>query len=188
MVDEITFEPFPKIPRLKRGCIITEKLDGTNAQIIITNDGKIGAASRRRLITPDSDNYGFASWVEKHKKELLSLGPGRHFGEWWGLGIQRGYNLSERRFSLFNTNRWLKDPNKPACCGVVPLLYEGEFSTLIIDEIIQSLKDSGSSEVEFPDPEGIVVFLPQARAMFKVLCENDHKHKKELEKCPISET
>lgn len=29
------FQPFNKIPRLSRGCIITEKIDGTNASVII---------------------------------------------------------------------------------------------------------------------------------------------------------
>jgi hypothetical protein len=48
----IEFQAFPKIPRLVRDCVITEKLDGTNASIIITEDGQIGAASRNRLITP----------------------------------------------------------------------------------------------------------------------------------------
>lgn len=33
------FKPFPKMPRLSRECIITEKIDGTNASILIT-EGK----------------------------------------------------------------------------------------------------------------------------------------------------
>jgi hypothetical protein len=33
------FEPFPKIPRLKNSLMrITEKIDGTNAQILIPED------------------------------------------------------------------------------------------------------------------------------------------------------
>ncbi len=103
---EITFEPFPKIGRLTRECVITEKLDGTNAQVIITEDGRIAAGSRTRLITPAGDNMGFARWVQEHAEELITgLGPGRHFGEWWGQKIQRAYGLTEKRFSLFNTTR-----------------------------------------------------------------------------------
>ena len=34
------FQPFPKIPRLSREIVITEKIDGTNAQILITDDGQ----------------------------------------------------------------------------------------------------------------------------------------------------
>lgn len=137
MTEAITFEEFPKIARLKRGCIITEKIDGTNAQVIITDDGKIGAASRSRLITPDDDNFGFARWVKENEDELIKLGPGRHFGEWWGGKIQRGYGLHEKRFSLFNVSRWEDPASRPACCSIVPILYRGDFSTRMVDELIE---------------------------------------------------
>src|SRR4051812_25155287 len=104
---EITFEAFPKIHRLQGPVIVTEKIDGTNGQIIITEANEVVAASRTRLITLQKDNHGFARWVDTHKETLLRLlGPGRHYGEWWGNGIQRGYGLKAKRFSLFNTSRW----------------------------------------------------------------------------------
>ena len=78
------FIPFPKIARLSRLAIVSEKIDGTNAQVLITEDGDIFAGSRSRWITPEDDNYGFARWVEGNKDTLLKLGPGRHMGEWWG--------------------------------------------------------------------------------------------------------
>ena len=108
MEQNLEFREFPKIARLSREMIITEKIDGTNAQILITEDGQILTGSRNRWITPQDDNYGFAKWVEENKQEILKLGVGRHFGEWWGGGIQRGYNLpkGEKRFSLFNVSRW----------------------------------------------------------------------------------
>jgi len=34
-VSTIEFAPFPKIPRLNRGIVITEKIDGTNAAVVI---------------------------------------------------------------------------------------------------------------------------------------------------------
>lgn len=122
------FEEFQKIPRLKRGCVITEKIDGTNAQVYISDEGIIQFGSRSRYITPADDNYGFARWAEAHKDELIKLGPGRHFGEWWGSGIQRGYGLKngDKRFSLFNVGRWTPE-TLPACVGLVPVLYEGPF-------------------------------------------------------------
>ena len=55
-VQMIEFREFPKIPRMFRECVITEKIDGTNAQVIVTEDGRVAAASRSRLITPESDN------------------------------------------------------------------------------------------------------------------------------------
>jgi hypothetical protein len=103
----VPFESFPKIGRLSRNCTITEKIDGTNAQIYIGEDGEFLTGSRNRWVTPGKqDNYGFSRWAHEHKDELMTLGPGRHFGEWWGLGIQRGYGLQEKRFSLFATHRW----------------------------------------------------------------------------------
>ena len=116
----IPFVEFPKMPRLSREIIVTEKIDGTNAQVYIGDDGTILAGSRTRWITPENDNFGFAAWVRDNTDELLKLGPGSHFGEWWGAGIQRRYGLNEKRFSLFNVARWGEE--RPACCSVVPVL------------------------------------------------------------------
>lgn len=101
------FKPFPKIARLNRECVITEKIDGTNGCVIVTPEGEVHAQSRNRVLGADTDPFGFALWVERNRDALRDLlGPGYHFGEWWGQGIQRGYGLSERRFSLFNVARW----------------------------------------------------------------------------------
>lgn len=180
-MNEIIFEAFPKIPRLKKdGVVITEKLDGTNAQVIITEDGQIGAASRNRLITPDDDNYGFARWVQENREELLKLGPGRHFGEWWGQGIQRGYGLEEKRFSLFNVHRWTPE-NVPTCCHTVPVLHEGAFDSEAIEFVCSAMEKYGSTAAPgYMNPEGIIVFHRSSKQRFKVLLENDDKHKGEL--------
>ena len=82
------FTEFPKMARLSREVIVTEKIDGTNAQVCIGEDGSMLAGSRTRWITPQDDNHGFAAWVEAHREELLTLGPGRHFGEWWGADTE----------------------------------------------------------------------------------------------------
>jgi hypothetical protein len=103
------FVPWPKIHRLFRDVIITEKIDGTNAAIGISDDGEVHAQSRKRIITPADDNYGFAKWVHANAAVLAEhLGPGLHFGEWCGLGINRGYGLPEKRFALFNAARWVE--------------------------------------------------------------------------------
>ena len=39
MEHENTFVPFPKMARLRRDILITEKIDGTNAQIVIVPRG-----------------------------------------------------------------------------------------------------------------------------------------------------
>lgn len=215
----IPFKPFPKMARLRRECIVTEKIDGTNASIYIFDpkinneddegftsafdaDGKvwnIKAGSRTRWIHPADDNFGFAQWVWDHADELVHLGEGHHFGEWWGSGIQRnyGYINGERFFSLFNATRWvehdkptyaLKNPNPtappkfteraPACCKVVPILYEGTFDTDISRIDLADLRIHGSvAAPHFMDPEGIIVYHKAASVGFKMTLFGDDQPK-----------
>lgn len=173
------FTPFAKIARLARETIVTEKIDGTNGLIFISEDGKIAAGSRTRWITPKDDNYGFARWVEDNKDELMKLGPGRHFGEWWGKGIQRNYSLTERRFSLFNVARWADDALRPTCCHIVPVLGSGTFDRPnFIHAAIKQLRTEGSAAAPgFMNPEGVVVFHVAGNVGFKLTLENDDEPK-----------
>jgi hypothetical protein len=196
----IDFIGFNKIARLRRDIIITEKLDGTNAQITITEDGQFLTGSRNRWITPEDDNYGFSKWANDNKEELLKLGKGTYFGEWFGCGIQRKYNLKEKRFSLFNTSKWClygetpklisktnpSNPNEkekyqdvlPKCCGLVPVLYQGIFDTSEINKCIEHLKENGSVAAPgFMNPEGIVIYHTASKTFFKQTIENDEKPK-----------
>lgn len=188
------FNPLPKMARLSRQVVVTEKIDGTNASICIGEDGEFLVGSRTRWITQGDDNFGFARWAHDHKEELLAMGPGHHFGEWWGSGIQRGYGLpkGEKRFSLFNVLRWClhgeiprefptQDPRiaktqdvLPACCGLVPVLYEGLFDTARVDGTMTHLGATGSAASPgFMKPEGIVVFHTAANMCFKKTLGND---------------
>ena len=190
----LEFQEFPKMARLSREIIITEKLDGTNAQILITEYGDIFVGSRTRWITPQDDNYGFAKWVEENKSEILKLGAGRHFGEWWGGGIQRGYGLKkdDKRFSLFNVSRWAlhgTEPKRiltadpriekyqdvlPEGISLVPELYRGNFDTQKINDVLSDLKTSGSyASNGFMKPEGIVIFHIAGNVGFKKTIEKD---------------
>jgi hypothetical protein len=201
------FQEFNKIPRLSREMIITEKIDGTNAQIYIehvptraaeeglsydevrygdteilfnSDEWTIRAGSRSRWITPGkgTDNMGFAGWVLEHAEELTKLGEGTHYGEWWGQGIQRGYGLKEKKFSLFNVSRWSDPAVRPACCDIVPTLYTGIFSTNMIDIVIGYLAQHGSMAAPgFMKPEGIVIFHTASGYMFKKTIENDESPK-----------
>jgi hypothetical protein len=196
------FEEFPKIGRLKRDMVITEKIDGTNAQVHITpptvfvDDSKVIArnadvtsptygfvmlaGSRNRYITPTDDNFGFAKWVQAHAEELWALGEGRHFGEWWGSGVQRGYGLTngEKRFSLFNVGRWSDLGPPPACCSLVPVLKRWTFDTVVIDDVLARLAREGSVAAPgFMKPEGIVVFQAATRTLFKRTIDKDDEPK-----------
>lgn len=228
------FQKFNKITRLNRNCCITEKIDGTNVQIVIMTLGDIWdstkdctivkaqdfidnfclyqkyldingtddqslylfAGSRNRWLKIGSDNHGFASWVKENALTLMGLGEGRHYGEWWGGKIQRGYGIKEKRFSLFNVKRWAKigaelkqyptnDPRvfvtqeyAPECCDVVPVLYEGLFDTPMINKVLYQLNINGSVAVKgYPNPEGIVAFHKHSGILFKVTVKNDEKPK-----------
>ena len=192
-MDTPEFVGFPKMARLSREVIVTEKIDGTNAQVFITPDGKLYSGSRNRWVTSDDDNYGFGRWCNDHLNELLELGHGHHFGEWWGNGIQRGYGLREKRFSLFNTIRLCLADSEPQlipsnnpkaepkfqeklpeCCGLVPVLYRGVFETHAIDDVMQRLSIYGSSASPgFMNPEGVVVYHVAGNVGFKKTLWND---------------
>lgn len=172
----IEFQKFKSIARLSRNMVVTEKIDGTNACVIIGEDGEFATASRTKLITPDDDNFGFAKWANDNKEDLMKLGVGRHFGEWWGEGIQRRYGIKGKKFSLFNTHKWGVD--RPACCDVVPVLYYGLFDTEAIKNCMISLENSGSiASPGFMRPEGIVIFHEASNTLFKKTFENDEKGK-----------
>jgi hypothetical protein len=179
LTDAPAFVGFPSIPRLLRDCIVTEKIDGTNASVWIGDDGTVRAGSRSRWITPADDNFGFAAWVAAHADELRDgLGAGHHYGEWYGAGIQRKYGLAEKRFALFNVSRWETD--RPACCDVVPVLYRGPFDTAAVRDCLATLAASGSRIAPgFMQPEGIVVFHVAAGALYKVTLDKNDGHKSE---------
>ncbi len=220
------FQSFSKISRLSREVVVTEKIDGTNAQIyivpsvdvaqedmalaislgdlLVPGSTTIFAGSRNRWITPADDNYGFAKWVQKNADELRKLGPGKHFGEWWGNGIQRRYGQSEKRFSLFNVGRWVptqpvnafsgvteikkaseeygapyvETDNRIECCHVVPTIWRGLFDTGEINDFMEMLRIEGSFAAPgYQFPEGIVVFHTASGTLFKKTLDNDGQPK-----------
>ena len=215
------FKPWFKTPRLDSPFIITEKIDGTNSAILIqeldmpilqapyfgviadcssedteqTEPRYFGfaAQSRNRFIYPGDDNYGFAAWVSDHMSELMDiLGPGRHYGEWWGGGLQRGYGLDkkDKRFSLFNIKRYnpletvgdlakaqyedqVLFPDIPKV-SIVPVLDWEEEDTYLngmwraVDHSLRILEEFGSQAVKgYEKPEGIVLWHTRADQLFK---------------------
>ena len=168
---------FPKISRLSRDMVITEKIDGTNGRILIGEDGSIRAGSKGQWLTLEQDNFGFCKWVMENKECLLLLGPGIHFGEWWGPGInKRKYPVENKRFSLFNVSRW--KAGVPPCCDIVPILYQGSFSTVVVDEILNALIEHGSVACPgFKNPEGVVIFHKAGGHLYKKTIEKDSEPK-----------
>ena len=189
------FVGFPKIPRYLRDCVVTEKIDGTSGQIYIVETEYPGGipgienalvyntafravmfvGSRIRYITLRNDNHGFAKWANDNADELFKLGPGRHFGEWWGQGIQRDYGLKERRFSLFNVTKWSDPEVRPACCHVVPVIAEGLFETRLVEDALDVLRTGGSKAAPgFMQPEGVIIFHVAGNLLFKETLEKDN--------------
>jgi hypothetical protein len=181
---ERPFVAFPKIPRLNRRIVVTEKIDGSNGCIVITDDDIYAQSRTRVLREKESDNFGFRVWVETHAEELrANLGVGRHFGEWMGKGIQRSYGLDHRRYYLFNTSRWTDaaDHFTLQSLRVVPVLYDGLFSQYEIDKRVENLRLYGSVAVPGQLAEGIVVFHTAANILQKVLLVGDDISKGEAE-------
>lgn len=175
MNDKPEFVEFGKIHRYSREVVVTEKIDGSNGQVHITDAGDVFAGSRSGWT---EDNFGFALWVEKNKEDLKKLGPGSHFGEWWGAGIQRRYGLTEKRFSLFNVDRWGDPAVRPTCCYVVPVLWRGMFDDMPLSALLEGLRVSGSQAAPgFMKPEGVVIFHTAGRVGFKKTLEKDAEHK-----------
>lgn len=183
------FQAFSKIPRLNRLVIATEKIDGTNGIVWIgdplnhhvgePNPTPILAGSRNKWLGQGDDNAGFAKWVNTNREELITgLGPGYHYGEWWGAGIQRRYGLTEKKFSLFNTARWGDPAVRPKCCDVVPVLAQGTDIRRVTEEALGILRQFGSRAApQFMKPEGVVLFHSASGGLFKVTLENDESPK-----------
>ncbi len=166
----IEFKEFPKIERINGVYMsITQKIHGTNAQVYIYQDEnnalQLLTGSRTRWITPENDNYGFASFVCSHKQEFIDkLGPGQHFGEWAGPGINSGEGLAERTFILFDFWKYPQERLLPPCTMVVPVLYKGGVDFSQIDLCMSALKEKGSLLVPgFMRPEGVVVLFAKTR-------------------------
>jgi hypothetical protein len=216
-----SFREFPKIARLYKGnIVVTEKIDGTNGQIYIVNgecpdalatievdaDSTTGtesllysifAGSRSRWLSRGKgDNFAFAHWVAENAYALATgLGEGRHFGEWWGRGIQRGYNQADRNFSLFNVGRWFTPggvgqmpdldtedlPNPvPAVPGLstVPIVYYGPWFGRAADpvsEALRRLQYSGSTLDSRTPAEGVMVFHEASGLYLKAPVDENHK-------------
>jgi hypothetical protein len=177
------FRPWPKTPRLFKNTTITEKIDGTNGAIHVTEDGEVFAQSRNRMLSVVAgvDNAGFAAWAYNNSSALAeTLGVGTHFGEWWGHGINRGYGCApgERYFSLFNTDKWghLWGSSPLDSLSVVPVLWSGTMDTAAVVDVARKLRADGSkAKPGFMRPEGLCLFHSASNQIFKYPFDKDDK-------------
>lgn len=197
------FEKFSKIRRIDGLKMwVTEKINGTNGQILVDDEAVqiLCVGSRGRPILPDvpaarhpvtgrtvrddagkpvipkqvRDNFGFACQVYQDEEWVAeALGPGRHYGEWAGPGIQKNpLDLPTRLFFLFSRSDrydtdglvfidWLR---------LVPELYEGPLDFDQVEMIMDDLLEQGTYVADAgPDaraPEGVVVATLDQRFKF----------------------
>ncbi|MEV6638066.1 RNA ligase family protein [Actinoplanes sp. NPDC051470] len=168
------------------GIFVVQDLSVINEDGVPQFEWHVRPGSRNRWLTTESDNFGFAAFVRQNAAELVNLGPGNHYGEWFGKGINRGYNLNERWFALFNVARWF-DPRweyaepyrewfpkaqpAPNCITVVPVIranVPGDRMTEDVRGALDTLSVVGSFAVPtFKNPEGVVAYHDGARQLFK---------------------
>ena len=171
MTEVVEFKAWPKIPRAKNNNItVTEKIDGTNACLIIKDGELVGCQSRNRMIVVGDDNAGFAGWAAVNAEALVKLGEGYHYGEWAGPGIQKNpHKLDQKTFFLFNTHR--PQESLPNCVKQVSVLYEGPYDDAAISLALTDLKVR--AEKEGYTPEGICIYNHIARSYMKMTYLNE---------------
>jgi len=195
------FHSYPKIPRYSNETFtISEKIDGSNGVIKIDEVGNIIAGSRTQwLVGLDAkgrnlENHGFRQFVADNHDELLKLGVGTHYGEWYGSKINRNYGLDHNKFMLFNRNRYeaaihkqqtiesicpgeLSNPDDlfPACVTIETILCDNisfdELSYAVANSL-DALNDYGSAHVQgFMKPEGLIVRSNLRGTLYKVIID-----------------
>lgn len=225
------FKSWGSTPRFHKGLHITEKINGTNAgvsiqgfsyghhvrneipsdAILVVDDEKnveylVRAQSRKRIITPGDDNFGFAAWVWDNAEGLANLlGFGYHYGEWYGEGIQKNpLAVKGRWWALFNTWHWGRKENleRLEAAGIpglttVPVLHDeqthGPADYNTIPDALEYLAVFGSRakgymtvpnahkmDFHVEGPEGIIVWQRETQQRYKILLREDDKHKWEV--------
>lgn len=197
------FKKWNSTPRLfNSNMTITEKIDGSNGAIHVVPSKMFGdlhseldsasygyvtrgrdkyvvlAQSRSRILSVEEDNHGFAQWVIDRAETLVDdLGVGVHYGEFWGLKINSGYNTPHKHFSLFNADRWEYTDFTTEHLHHVPILYRGKFDTSFVKSTLLMLQSHGSfASPGFRKPEGVCVFHHASKQTFKYTLNGDgHK-------------
>lgn len=112
------YNPDTTLPTLNfRG---TVKLHGTNAGVACDSDGNVWCQSRENIITPQSDNAGFAMFVHANRawfdqllsqariaKSISTTQAILVFGEWCGASIQKKVGITQlpKMFVIFHIMR-----------------------------------------------------------------------------------
>jgi len=140
------FNPHAELPTLQ--FTGTVKLHGTNAAVgfdPITN--QMWVQNRKRIITPEDDNAGFAAFVEDRKNDFELIfnkmtkwfnGTIIIYGEWCGGNIQSGVALNqlEKMFVIFDIlvdGVWINDLTSIPPCNHIRTITEFPIFSMSID-------------------------------------------------------
>lgn len=180
------FKAYKKTPRVdKLTFTISEKIDGTNAVLyvhhphfgeVLNGTEKppfILAGSRSKWLLqepgkPNDDNHGFGRWVKDNEEELMKLPQGYHYGEWYGKGINRAYGLKDRRFMLFNFNRYVKLKEENQLPSVV------ELETVLADNVSFEHLNQIGAQVAARLIQGGSVHVPGFRSTEGIILRQAH--------------
>lgn len=147
---------------------VTEKIDGTNIRVTLTEDGKVvlGGRTDAAQIPADLIQYLYETFPADKMREALWLPDAEGkvqpvkavlYGEGYGAGIQKGGGLyrKDKAFRLFDVlvadKWWLDWPNVEdvaAKLGIKTAPYLGDFT---LDEIVSMVKGGVPSVVSVQD-------------------------------------
>lgn len=119
---------------------ITEKIDGANASIAVSEDGKLIAFSRRNELTPENTLQGFYDYVQSLDPTMISCVLGSRyifFGEWLVKHTIKYPQEKMKQFYVFDVwdteveqyIPWEQTKQMAEFCGLkmVPVFYDGPF-------------------------------------------------------------
>lgn len=151
----IPFTEFPKLARLSRDMVVTEKIDGTNAQVYISNTADfLTEEERSRYTRHIALVNGCFVYAGSRNRWITLAGRGLALADW----------------------RCEQVP----CCHVVPVLLRHTFDTSRVDMLLEHLQVVGSyAAPSFMKPEGVVVFHAKSGQMFKKTLDKNDGHKGE---------
>ena len=163
------FEAFAKIPRFSGTSPSARR---STAPMHRFSSQKTGpSAGSRSVDHPEVRQLRVCGVGRRARERAARFRPGRHFGEWYGRGIQRGHGLQDRRFALFNRTDGPRSARR-AAASFQSSQRERWALTLCRNASKRCVRRK-SRRPGFTRPEGIVIYHHASGGMFKVLLEND---------------
>jgi len=161
------------------------KLHGTNAGIRIESNGQVTAQSRIRDLTPFSDNYGFAHWVEENKDFFSDIkSPGENnsiivYGEWAGQGINSGcavHQVEKKFYAIFAIELYIDveeryiifDPD-----DIREWIFSSRQERYLPEDIYILPWEGNSIEVDYASEESVDTFIEACNKKVKEVEEQD---------------